>query len=143
MENKQKEGKCPHCENTTDKIHQNHWYTVRDIPLSDYQVLLKVNRRQLRCAKCQKVFSEELSFIKTRRTYTKRLAMKVIKEVLETNVESAARRNRMTASEVETLLKEQEVDLLKEKPKQLKKLGIDEITHSDRAAYRRQSPFQI
>jgi len=34
----------------------------------------------------------------------------------------------MTASEVETLLKEQEVDLLKEKPKQLKKLGIDEIT---------------
>lgn len=128
IENKQKEGKCPHCENTTDKIHQNHWYTVRDIPLSDYQVLLKVNRRQLRCTKCQKVFSEELSFIKTRRTYTKRLAMKVIKEVLETNVESAARRNRMTASEVETLLKEQEVDLLKEKPKQLKKLGIDEIT---------------
>nr|WP_255427177.1 hypothetical protein [Sphaerospermopsis sp. LEGE 00249] len=42
--------------------------------------------------------------------------MKVIKEVLETNVESAARRNRMTASEVETLLREQEVDLLKEKP---------------------------
>ena len=126
--NKEKQRKCPHCENTTDKIHQNHWYTVRDIPLSDYQVLLKVNRRQLRCTKCQKVFSEELSFIKTRRTYTKRLAMKVIKEVLETNVESAARRNRMTASEVETLLKEQEVDLLKEKPKQLKKLGIDEIT---------------
>lgn len=96
--------------------------------LSDYQVLLKVNRRQLRCTKCQKVVSEELSFIKTRRTYTKRLAMKVIKEVLETNVESAARRNRMTASEVETLLKEQEVDLVKEKPKHLKKLGIDEIT---------------
>jgi transposase len=54
--------------------------------------------------------------------------MKVIKEVLETNVESAAIRNRMTASEVETLLKEQEADLLKEKPLQLKKLGIDEIT---------------
>jgi transposase len=34
----------------------------------------------------------------------------------------------MTASEVETLLKEQEADLLKEKPLQLKKLGIDEIT---------------
>lgn len=66
---------------STDEIHQNHWYRVRDIPLSDYQVLLKVNRRQLRCKKCQKVFSEELDFIKTRRTYTKRLAMKVIKEV--------------------------------------------------------------
>jgi transposase len=128
VENKLKVGQCPQCGHTTDKIHQNHWYTVRDIPLSDYQVLLKVNRRQLRCTKCRKVFSESLDFIKTRRTYTKRLAMKVIKEVLETNVESTAIRNRMTASEVETLLKEQEADLLKEKPLQLKKLGIDEIT---------------
>ncbi|MEA5566696.1 transposase family protein, partial [Anabaena sp. UHCC 0399] len=128
VENKLKVGQCPQCGNTTDKIHQNHWYTVRDIPLSDYQVLLKVNRRQLRCTRCRPVFSESLDFIKTRRTYTKRLAMKVIKEVLETNVESAAIRNRMTASEVETLLKEQEADLLKEKPLQLKKLGIDEIT---------------
>ncbi|WP_414545644.1 ISL3 family transposase [Nostoc sp. CCY0012] len=128
VENKLKVGQCPHCGHITDKIHQNHWYTVRDIPLSDYQVLLKVNRRQLRCTKCRQVFSESLDFIKTRRTYTKRLGMKVIKEVLETNVESAAIRNRMTASEVETLLKEQEADLLKEKPLQLKKLGIDEIT---------------
>jgi transposase len=79
--------------------------------------LLKVNRRQLKCQKCQKVFSEELDFIKVRRTYTKRLAMKVIKEVLETNVESAAIRNRMTTSEVETVLKELEVGLLTEKPK--------------------------
>ncbi|OUL23409.1 ISL3 family transposase [Nostoc sp. 106C] len=128
IENKLKVAKCPHCGNTSDKIHQNHWYRVRDIPLSDYQVLLKVNRRQLKCKKCHQVFSEELDFIKARRTYTKRLAMKVIKEVLETNVESAARRNRMTTSEVETLLKELEVDLLAEKPKKLKKLGIDEIT---------------
>ncbi|WP_341529932.1 ISL3 family transposase [Nostoc sp. UHCC 0302] len=128
IENKLKVAKCPHCGNTSDKIHQNHWYRVRDIPLSDYQVLLKVNRRQLKCQKCQKVFSEELDFIKARRTYTKRLAMKVIKEVLETNVKSAAIRNRMTTSEVETVLKELEVDLLTEKPNKLKKLGIDEIT---------------
>jgi len=127
IENKLKVAQCPHCGKTTDKIHQNHWYRVRELPLSDYQVLLKVNRRQFRCTKCHQVFSEELDFVKTRRTYTKRLAMKVIKEVLETNVESAARRNRMTTSEVETVLKELEVDVLKEKPKNLKKLGIDEI----------------
>lgn len=128
LENKLKIAQCPHCGNNTDKIHQNHWYRVRDIPMSDYQVLLKLNRRQFQCKKCHQVFSEELDFIKIRRTYTKRLAMKVIKEVLETNVESAARRNRMTTSEVETVLKELEVDLLTEKPKKLKKLGIDEIT---------------
>jgi transposase len=128
IQNQSKIGQCPRCGKTTNKTHQNHWYMVRDIPLSDYQVFLKVNRRQLKCTECQKVFSEKLSFVKTRRTYTKRLANKVIKEVLETDVENAARRNRMTPSEIETILKELESDLLKEKPKQIKKLGIDEIT---------------
>jgi transposase len=128
IQNQSKVGQCPRCGKTTNKTHQNHWYMVRDIPMSDYQVILKVNRRQLKCIECQKVFSERLSFVKPRRTYTKRLALKVIKEVLETNVESAARRNRMTTSEIETILKELEEDLLKSKPRQIKKLGIDEIT---------------
>ena len=128
LENKRKEAECPHCGKTTVAVHQNHWYIVRDIPLSYYQVFLKVNRRQFKCKKCNKVFSEELSFIKTRRSYTKRLAIKVVKEVLETNIENVARKNRMTASEIETLLKEYELDLLSEKPKTIKKLGIDEIT---------------
>jgi transposase len=128
IQNQSKFGQCPRCKKTTNKTHQNHWYMVRDIPMSDYQVFLKVNRRQLKCTECQTVFSEKLSFVKTRRTYTKRLANKVIKEVLETDVENAARRNRMTSSEIETILKELEKDLLKEKPKQIKKLGIDEIT---------------
>jgi transposase len=35
----------------------------------------------------------------------------------------------MTPTEIETLLKETEEDVLKEKPTGLKKLGIDEITH--------------
>jgi transposase len=59
----------------------------------------------LKCTECHQVFNEKLSFVKTRRTYTKRLAMKVIKEVLEADLESAARRNRMTPSEIETILK--------------------------------------
>jgi transposase len=128
IQNQSKIGQCPRCGKTTNKTHQNHWYMVRDIPMSDYQVILKVNRRQLKCTECQKRFSDKLSFVKARRTYTKRLGMKVIKEVLETNVENAARRNRMTSSEIETILKELEEDLLKEKPHQIKKLGIDEIT---------------
>ena len=128
LQNKQKKAICPHCGNLSDKIHQNHWHRVRDLPISQFEVFLQVNRRQFRCPKCQKVFSEELCFIKKRRSYTKRLGIKVIKEVLETNVESAARRNRMTPSEVDTLLKELEKDLLTERPSQIKKLGIDEIT---------------
>ena len=101
---------------------------MRDIPLSSFDVFLGVNRRQFRCKNCHKVFSEELSFVKKRRTYTKRLAEKVIEEVLSTDVVNAGKRNRMSPTEIETILKELEEDLLKEKPTELKKLGIDEIT---------------
>lgn len=128
LKNIEKTAPCPHCQKPTNKVHQNHHHRVRDIPLSSYQVFLQVNRRQFRCVSCQKVFSEELRFVQKRRTYTLRLAEKVVREVLETNVENAARRNRMTAAEIDTLLKELEENLLKEKPSQLKKLGIDEIT---------------
>jgi transposase len=129
LENKESLSTCPYCDKTTDKVHQSHRYRVRDIPFSSFDVFLLVNRRQFRCKNCQKVFSEELSFVKKRRTYTKRLAEKVVKEVLETDVVNTGRRNRMSPAEIETILKELEEDLLKEKPRELKRLGIDEITH--------------
>jgi transposase len=119
---------CPHCKNLTHKVPQNHPYKIRDIPLSNYQVFLEINRRRFRCEKCHKVFSEELSCVKKRRTYTVRLGRKVVEEVLETNGENAAGRNGMTAAEIDNLLKEVEEDLLREKPRGIKKLGIDEIT---------------
>lgn len=128
LENKERASICPHCQKQTDKVHQSHRYRVRDIPLSSYDVFLVVNRRQFRCKNCRKVFSEELSFVKKRRTYTKRLAEKVVKEVLETDVVNAGERNRMTPAEIDTILKELEADCLESKPRDLKKLGIDEIT---------------
>jgi transposase len=129
LENQTSESTCPHCHAITNKIHQAHYYRIRDIPLSGYDVFLKINRRQFRCINCQKIFSEELNFVKKRRTYTTRLAEKVVKEVLESDMVNTAKRNGMTPREIETLLKEKSEDLLEEKPKGLKRLGIDEITH--------------
>ncbi len=129
IENKDQIAPCPFCGKTTNKVHQSHRYRVRDIPVSSFDVFLSVNRRQFRCKSCSKVFSEELNFVKKRRTYTKRLAAKVVQEVLETDVVNAGKRNRMTPAEIETILKELEADLLTEKPTELKRLGIDEITH--------------
>jgi transposase len=129
LENQTSESTCPHCHTITNKIHQAHYYRIRDIPLSGYDVFLNINRRQFRCINCQKIFSEELNFVKKRRTYTTRLAEKVVKEVLESDIVNTAKRNGMTPREIETLLKEKSEDLLEEKPKDLKRLGIDEITH--------------
>jgi transposase len=129
LENKAKEVICPYCNNSTDKVHQSHWYRVRDIPCSSWDIFLNINRRQFRCRSCTQLFSEELNFIRKRRTYTKRLAKKVIEEVLETDIVKTAKRNRISPAEIETILKEVEEDCLSEKPTELKRLGIDEITH--------------
>lgn len=128
LENKLSESTCPHCHNITNKVHQDHYYRIRDIPMSSYDVFLNVNRRQFRCVNCGQIFSEELNFVKKRRTYTIRLGNKVVKEVLESDILNTAKRNGMTPREIETLLKEKSEDLLEEKPKDLKRLGIDEIT---------------
>ena len=45
---------CPRCQQESAHLHQNHEYFVRDLDLMGRFVLLKVNRRQFKCAPCGK-----------------------------------------------------------------------------------------
>lgn len=122
-----KESTCPRCGKKSHRLHQNHRYLVKDLPLSDQAVYLEVNRRQFKCNSCQKPFSEELNFLKFRRTYTKRLAHSIIQEVLENDIHSVAKKSHVTTEEIETMLKDMAQELLESKPNELKRLGLDEI----------------
>ena len=90
-------------------------------------VFLEINRKQFKCEKCQKPFSEEMGFVKERRTYTKRLAIKTIKEVVADDISSVAKKGVVTTEEIERMLKDASANLSKLKPVGLKRLGIDEI----------------
>lgn len=122
-----KESTCPRCGKKSHRLHQNHRYLVKDLPLSGQAVYLEVNRRQFKCNSCQKPFSEELNFLKSRRTYTKRLAHSIIQEVLENDIHSVAKKSHVTTEEIETMLKDMAQELLESKPNELKRLGLDEI----------------
>lgn len=61
---------CPRCGTVSSHLHQNHGYWVRDLPIADRQVWLKVNRRQFKCKPCGKPFSETLDFVDRRCKYT-------------------------------------------------------------------------
>ncbi|MGK7927254.1 MAG: hypothetical protein AB4290_18755 [Spirulina sp.] len=50
-----------------------------------------------------------------------------MREVIESDIKSTARRNGVSEQEIETMLKEMGKELRKNPPKGLKKLGIDEI----------------
>ncbi|MEH2380853.1 MAG: ISL3 family transposase [Nostoc sp.] len=118
---------CRKCGYQTSSIHQNHWRIVQDLPISDRQVQLKINRRQFRCKKCQKIFSEELDFIEKNRGYTKRLAADIIKQVLDSNIRSVALRNDLTDEEIESMLNAQAILIESIDFARVKRIGIDEI----------------
>ncbi len=120
--------RCPRCEVLSYSKHQNHWRMVKDLPWGKNEVLLRINRRQFRCKKCGQVFSEELEFIGQQRGYTKRLAKKIVSEVIESNVNSVARRNDMTSEEIATMLSDEISNILETDLSQVKRIGIDEIS---------------
>lgn len=122
-----KENSCPRCGTKSHRLHQNHRYLVKDLPWGENFVFLEINRRQFKCEKCGKPFSEELEFVRKRRSYTKRLARKIIQEVLENDIHSVAKKGVVTTEEIERMLKDAAKEYLKAKPSELKKLGIDEI----------------
>lgn len=118
---------CPRCGIKSHRLHQNHRYIIKDLPLGEQQVFLEINKRQFKCDKCKKPFSEELEFVDSRRKYTKRLANKTIKEVLDSDIHSVAKRGSVTTEEIERMLKDASKNSLIAKPSYLKRLGIDEI----------------
>lgn len=127
LDNNNKKAICPDCGKKTDKLHQNHYYVVRDLPFGEQKVYLQVNRRQMRCEGCPKKFSEDLEFVKKTRTYTERLKKKILSELLESDVKNVAQRNGVSEQEIETMLKEWGKELSGQKPSGLKRLGMDEI----------------
>ena len=115
---------CHHCGTKSNRLHQNHRYVVKDLSWGEKPVFLEINRRQFKCQKCGKPFSEKLDFVNNRRTYTKRLAKTIIQSVLSRDIQSVAKQGVVTTEEIERMLSDAAKEL-SSKPSNLKKLGID------------------
>ena len=126
VESIHKESHCHNCGTKSNRLHQNHRYVVKDLSWGEKQVFLEINRRQFKCEKCGKPFSEKLDFVNNRRTYTKRLANTIIKSVRSSDIHSVAKQGVVTTEEIERMLSDASREL-SSKPSGLKKLGIDEI----------------
>jgi transposase len=91
VESTKRESYCHNCGTKSNRLHQNHRYVVKDLSWGEKAVFLEINRRQFKCKKCGKPFSEKLDFVNNRRTYTKRLADITIKLVLSSDINSVAK----------------------------------------------------
>ncbi len=128
VESNSKKAVCPRCNKSSSRLHQNHYSLIKDIPWGETEVFLRVNRRQFKCEKCGKPFSEELDFFKKRKKYTDRYARHITEQVVNSDLKSVAKRNNLTESEVESMINQISQIILPINIKNLKRLGIDEIS---------------
>jgi len=119
---------CPRCGQVSHHLHQNHGYLVRDLPLSNRQVFLRVNRRQFKCKNCGKPFSEELDFVGKGQKYTHRYAQAITEQLIHSYLANVAKNNHLTERQVEAMINQVAKKILPLNLSSLKRLGIDEIS---------------
>src|ERR671933_147872 len=60
---------CPVCRQSSHHLHQNYRYLVRDLPIGNREVMLRVNRRRFKCKNCRKPFNESLAFFEKKKSF--------------------------------------------------------------------------
>jgi len=68
--------------------------------MANREVILRVNRRQFKCGNCKKPFSETLSFVAKRQSFTNRYAVMITEQVTHSAVNKLAKNNELTKVEV-------------------------------------------
>ncbi len=120
---------CPRCGTCCTDLHENHWRTVRDLPISGKACYLHFTRRRFFCSHCRDPFSESLSFVQKRRDYTKRYQAWIFHQVKENNIAAVQRLEGLTYDQIESIfLTEARVRIPANPFANLKRLGIDEIS---------------
>jgi transposase len=67
---------CPVCSQSSHHLHQNYRYLVRDLPIDNKEVMLRVNRRRFKCKNCCKPFNESLAFLQKKEKFYKEICTK-------------------------------------------------------------------
>ena len=67
---------CPVCSQFSYHLHQNYRYIVRDLPIGNKEVMLRVNRRRFKCKNCCKPFNESLAFLQKKEKFYKEICTK-------------------------------------------------------------------
>jgi transposase len=92
---------CPHCQNSSDKLHQNRPVLIRDLPIFGQSVHLHLPRRQFYCSVCQRYFTERLSFVDWERRYTQRYENAIYQRIQTTSIEQVSREEELSWDQVQ------------------------------------------
>jgi len=94
---------CPHCCNYTEELHQTRPIVVRDLPIYDKDVYLKLPRRQFYCRVCQRYITERLQFIDWRRNYTQRYEENIYSQTNHVNIKQISQQQHLGVEQVKNI----------------------------------------
>lgn len=98
---------CPHCQKSTDELHQIRTILIRDLPISGQLIELEIPRRQYYCKNCQKYFTEQLCFVDEGRRYTQRYEEYIYYRVQVTTVSQVKREEELSWDQIQGIFNHQ------------------------------------
>lgn len=100
LDTKPKPHICPNCENSTTKIHDYRWQTIKDLPFQLKDCYLVLHKRRYACS-CGKKFYESYEFLPKYLHRTKRLTWKIADLLRETtSLKSVAKTSNVSVATV-------------------------------------------
>lgn len=119
------EASCPTCLHKSERINQSRPATVRDLSISGQFVSLTVDRRQFKCDRCSKLFTEVLEGFDFLHHSTLRYQEYIYERVCNSTITQVAREEQLTYDRVKLMFDLKKNPLLLE----TKRISIDEFSH--------------
>jgi transposase len=98
---------CSYCQTPSEEMKRNRPSLIRDLPVFGQPVYLKVPRRQFYCKKCQRYFTEKLSFVDWERRYTQRYESDIFERIKATSIEQISREEELSWAQVQGIFEHQ------------------------------------
>ncbi len=122
---------CPVCLEPTSKINQTDMRKFRDLKISEREVWLYIQVPQFHCPTCNRYFFDNPDWVVSGKSYTKRQAKWIFemnKQQAFTQVGALVDMSHKTVERLFYNMAESEINL-PERYKNVRKLGIDELSH--------------
>jgi len=95
-----------HCNNHTEKLHQNRPVLVRYLSIFGRPVYLKIPRGQFYCSICQRYSIEKLDFLDVKRRHTQRYEQNIYERVKQSSMEQIVREEGLSYDEIKGILEQ-------------------------------------
>jgi transposase len=121
---------CPGCGVRSARQHSEKALRVRDLPCFGRHVYLILPRRRFKCRRCEKPFTEHLSFVEFGTSFTQRYEQYLYDQCQERSFTAVAKQEGISDTVVDKTYRSHASTCIRRKgrPKEIRVLGIDEIS---------------